>query len=90
MGRRACAARAEASQHHRLAAPPIAKVSSLIRAHCRDFGPTLAAEYLAERHGITLSKETLRQFAVDSNGQPNSRYLRAGAGSSLSAPYQFR
>ena len=26
----------------------------------RDFGPTLAAEKLAERHGITLSAETVR------------------------------
>jgi transposase len=28
--------------------------------HYRDFGPTLAAEKLAERHGITLSAETVR------------------------------
>src|SRR3970040_491112 len=27
-----------------------------------DFGPTLAAEKLAERHGITLSDETLRRW----------------------------
>jgi len=28
------------------------------------FGPTLAAEYLAERHGIEASKETVRQWMV--------------------------
>lgn len=27
-----------------------------------DFGPTLAAEKLAERHGISLSDETLRRW----------------------------
>ena len=30
----------------------------------RGFGPTLAAEYLHNRHGITVSKETLRQWMV--------------------------
>jgi DNA-binding Lrp family transcriptional regulator len=30
----------------------------------RGFGPTLAAEYLHERHQITVSKETLRQWMV--------------------------
>jgi len=28
----------------------------------RDFGPTLAAEKLTERHGLTLSDETLRRW----------------------------
>jgi transposase len=28
----------------------------------RGFGPTLAAEYLRQRHGITVSKETLRRW----------------------------
>ena len=40
------------------------KVSTLIREHYRDFGPTLAAEYLAEHHGIGLSKETVRQIMI--------------------------
>lgn len=30
----------------------------------RGFGPTLAAEYLHKKHGITVSKETLRQWMV--------------------------
>ena len=37
-----------------------AQVLRLYRQHYGDFGPTLAAEKLAERHGITLSVETLR------------------------------
>lgn len=34
---------------------------ALIGEHYRDFGPTLACEKLAERHGIELSVETVRQ-----------------------------
>ncbi|QQX88551.1 ISNCY family transposase [Cupriavidus necator] len=34
----------------------------LIREHYADFGPTLAAEKLHERHGLTLSKETIRRL----------------------------
>jgi hypothetical protein len=30
-----------------------------------DFGPTLAAETLAERHGLTVSRETLRKWMAD-------------------------
>ena len=37
-----------------------ARVLRLYAQHYGDFGPTLAAEKLAERHGITLSAETLR------------------------------
>ena len=39
-----------------------AKVLKLYEQRYGDFGPTLAAEKLAERHGITLSAETLRQW----------------------------
>jgi len=39
-----------------------AQVLRLYGQHYGDFGPTLAAEKLAERHGITLSAETLRQW----------------------------
>lgn len=34
----------------------------LVRDHYVDFGPTLAAERLLERHQLSISKETLRQF----------------------------
>lgn len=37
---------------------------SLVRGHYADFGPTLAAEYLAERHGFTHSAETLRGWMM--------------------------
>ena len=47
--------------NRRLAAPT---VTALIRTQYRDFGPTLAAEYLQERHGIALSKETVRQIMI--------------------------
>lgn len=39
-----------------------AQVLRLYGQHYGDFGPTLATEKLAERHGITLSAETLRQW----------------------------
>lgn len=36
----------------------------LVREHYADFGPTLAAEYLAERHGFAHSAETLRGWMI--------------------------
>jgi hypothetical protein len=40
------------------------QVLGLVRQHYHDFGPTLATEYLAERHQITISHETLRQWMI--------------------------
>ena len=37
---------------------------SLYRKEYGDFGPTLAAEYLAEKHKISVSKETLRKWLI--------------------------
>jgi transposase len=37
----------------------------VVKAQYGDFGPTLAAEYLAEKHGIRVSKETLRQWLME-------------------------
>ena len=37
----------------------------LIRQSYRDFGPTLAAEALQERHGITVGRETVRKWMVE-------------------------
>jgi hypothetical protein len=37
---------------------------AIYRKEYGDFGPTLAAEYLAEKHQITVSKETLRKCLV--------------------------
>ncbi|MBA8910930.1 ISNCY family transposase [Aminobacter ciceronei] len=39
-------------------------VLDLVREHYVDFGPTLAAEKLVERHRIAVSKETLRQWMM--------------------------
>ena len=35
---------------------------AIVRERYVDFGPTLAAEKLAERDGLTVSRETLRQW----------------------------
>jgi len=40
------------------------KVVKLVKREYGDFGPTLAAEYLAEQHGVQVSKETLRQMLM--------------------------
>jgi transposase len=37
----------------------------LIRQSYRDFDPTLAAEVLLERHGLQVSRETLRKWIVE-------------------------
>jgi hypothetical protein len=39
-------------------------VSILSRAVYRGFGPTLAAEYLAQKHDIRVSRETVRQWMI--------------------------
>jgi transposase len=46
--------------NRRLPAGLKTKVLRVYDQHYGDFGPTLAAEKLAERHGIRVSKETLR------------------------------
>lgn len=38
---------------------------ALVRERYADFGPTLAAEKLAERDGLLVSRETLRQWMAD-------------------------
>jgi len=40
------------------------KAVKLVEREYRDFGPTLAAEYLAEKHRLRVSKETLRQWLI--------------------------
>jgi hypothetical protein len=39
-------------------------VLACVRGQYPDFGPTLAAEYLASYHGFTRSVETLRQWMI--------------------------
>lgn len=38
---------------------------SLVKENYPDFGPTLAAEKLAEHHGFTVSRETLRKWMIE-------------------------
>ena len=40
------------------------QVVAIVREHYHDFGPTLAREYLMERHGITVACETLRKWMI--------------------------
>lgn len=40
------------------------RVAKLVKANYRDFGPTLACEYLAKDHAVTVSKETLRRWMI--------------------------
>lgn len=46
--------------------PPIlrSEVLGLIKANYADFGPTLATEKLAERHGLHLGVETVRRWMI--------------------------
>lgn len=46
--------------NRRIAEPAKAKMLRLYETHYGDFGPTLAVEKLAERHGLSVSDETLR------------------------------
>jgi transposase len=47
-------------------APGLAQQAlQLVRDHYADFGPTLACEHLVERHGVELSKETLRKLMIE-------------------------
>ena len=36
----------------------------LVQAHYSDFGPTFAAEVLAEKHGIRWAREILRRWMI--------------------------
>jgi hypothetical protein len=56
---------------------------ALVWEHYRDFGPTLAAEKLAERHGCRVSRETLRQWMIADG-------LWVGRRHRLPAPHQPR
>ena len=42
-------------------------VTNLIREHYSDFGPTLTAEKLSERHGINIAIETVRNWMKEAN-----------------------
>lgn len=47
-------------------APGVAQnVLQIVREHYADFGPTLASEMLLDRHGVAMSKETLRRLMIE-------------------------
>jgi hypothetical protein len=50
--------------NHRLPAEVRTLALSLVRERYADFGPTLAAEKLAEVHGCSVSRETLRGWMI--------------------------
>src|SRR3954470_24464682 len=50
--------------NHRYPAALRTEALGLIKANYADFGPTLACEKLAERHGIHLGLETVRQWML--------------------------
>lgn len=50
--------------NHRIEASTKLRAMELIRQHYSDFGPTLACEKLEERHELTISRETLRQWMI--------------------------
>lgn len=50
--------------NHRMSAVERSTIICLLRAHYPDFGPTLAAEKLSERHGITRDPKTVRAILM--------------------------
>lgn len=51
--------------NRRLAKKESQRAVKIYQAEYADFGPTLAAEYLAEKHKIAVSKETLRKWLIE-------------------------
>jgi transposase len=51
--------------NNKIPAHRIEEAVELVRRHYADFGPTLACEKLAERHGVHLSVETLRKAMIE-------------------------
>ncbi|CZW56043.1 transposase [Enterobacter hormaechei] len=54
--------------NHRLPESLKLRVLSLLHDNYSDFGPTLAAGKLRERHNITVSVETLRKWMMNRHG----------------------
>jgi len=65
--------------NHRLANTVKEAAIDLIKTHYSDFGPTLAAEKLFEKHGIKLSVETVRYLMIKANlwTPRNKRHARS-------------
>jgi hypothetical protein len=69
--------------NHRLPAEVRTVALSIVREQYADFGPTLAAEKLAEHHGCSVSRETLRGWMI-ADGLCQDRRHR------LPVPHQLR
>jgi transposase len=54
----------EQASNRRLGEETAAKAVAAVKRDYRDFGPTLASEYLARDLGVTVSRETLRQLLI--------------------------
>ena len=54
-----------------------ARVIAIVCERYADFGPTLAAEYLAEEHAITISHESLRKLMIEAGLWTSKRARRA-------------
>lgn len=52
------------TSNNALPASTLVRIEALLREHYSDFGPTLAAEKLAERDGIVVCRETVRQVQI--------------------------
>lgn len=50
---------------------------ALVKENYEDFGPTLAAEMLAEHHGFKVSRETLRKWMTDDGQAVQTARYRA-------------
>jgi len=67
------------ASNHRLVEGVRELALELVRLHYRDFGPILAAEKLAERHGLVVSRETLRHWMMTTGlwlSRPQRRRFR--------------
>jgi len=53
-----------------------AQVLSIVRNDYADFGPTLVVEHLAERHGMVLSRETVRAWMIEAGIWTDRRTAR--------------
>jgi DNA-binding Lrp family transcriptional regulator len=52
------------NSNRKIAEPEWQRAVQLVQKEYRDFGPTLAGEYLRERHGMNVSRETLRSWMI--------------------------
>ena len=50
------------ASNHRTPEKKQRQILAIVEREYADFGPTLASEYLAEKHRLTVSKETLRKW----------------------------